>query len=103
MQLGVIGLGRMGGNISLRLMRNGHKCVVFDQNPAARTSLVALGATDSDGIPDLVGKLAPPRIVWLMLPAGEITEHSVSKLAEVLQPDDRSEEHTSEIQSHSFL
>jgi 6-phosphogluconate dehydrogenase len=88
MQLGVIGLGRMGGNISLRLMRNGHKCVVFDQNPAARTSLVALGATDSDGIPDLVGKLAPPRIVWLMLPAGEITEHSVSKLAEVLQPDD---------------
>jgi len=88
MQLGIIGLGRMGGNIALRLMRKGHKCVVFDQNPSAVTSLVGLGAMASDGIADLAGKLSPPRIVWLMLPAGEITEHSVSKLAEVLQPGD---------------
>jgi 6-phosphogluconate dehydrogenase len=88
MQLGIIGLGRMGGNISLRLMRNGHKCVVFDQNPSAVTSLAALGATASDGIPNLISKLAPPRVIWLMLPAGEITEHSVSKLAEVLHPGD---------------
>jgi len=88
MQLGIIGLGRMGGNIALRLMRKGHKCVVFDQNPSAVTSLVGLGAIASDGFADLAGKLSPPRIVWLMLPAGEITEHSVSKLAEVLQPGD---------------
>jgi len=88
MQLGIIGLGRMGGNIALRLIRKGHKCVVFDQNPSAVTSLVGLGAMASDGIADLAGKLSPPRIVWLMLPAGEITEHSVSKLAEVLQPGD---------------
>jgi 6-phosphogluconate dehydrogenase len=88
MQIGVIGLGRMGGNIAQRLMRNGHKCVVFDQNPAALTSLVALGATASDGIADLVSKLATPRVVWLMLPAGEITENCVSKLADVLQPGD---------------
>jgi 6-phosphogluconate dehydrogenase len=88
MQLGVIGLGRMGGNITQRLMRNGHKCIVFDQNPSALTSVVALGAAASDGIADLVNKLVPPRIVWLMLPAGEITENCVSKLGEELRAGD---------------
>jgi 6-phosphogluconate dehydrogenase len=85
MQLGVIGLGRMGGHITLRLMRNGHQCVVFDQNPSAITSLIGLGATGSEDLSELVSKLSKPRVIWLMLPAGEITEHTVSKLSEVLE------------------
>ncbi|HET9802837.1 MAG TPA: decarboxylating 6-phosphogluconate dehydrogenase, partial [Candidatus Acidoferrum sp.] len=68
--------------------RNGHKCVVFDQNPSAISSLAALGATASDDLSDLADKLPKPRVIWLMLPAGEITEHTVSKLAEILDAGD---------------
>lgn len=88
MRLGVIGLGRMGGHITLRLMRNGHECVVFDQNSATIAPLASLGATGSESLSDLVHKLKKPRIVWLMLPAGEITENTVSKLGELLEADD---------------
>lgn len=88
MQLGVIGLGRMGGHIARRLMRNSHQCVVFDQNPAAIASLADSGATASNDLPDLVKKLPKPRVIWLMLPAGAITENTVSKLAELLDPGD---------------
>jgi 6-phosphogluconate dehydrogenase len=87
MQLGVIGLGRMGGNIVRRLAQHGHDCIVFDQNAAA----VAALARDSRGassLDDLVGKLKAPRALWLMLPAGEITERTVMQLAELLSPDD---------------
>jgi 6-phosphogluconate dehydrogenase len=87
MQLGVIGLGRMGGNIVRRLVRQGHQSVVFDQNPAAIESL-ARESRGASSLEDLVGKLDRPRALWLMLPAGEITERSVLALAELLSPDD---------------
>ena len=74
MQLGMIGLGRMGGNIVRRLTRNGHQCVVFDQSPAAIKALVGEGATGSADLKQLVGQLKKRRAVWVMLPAGEITE-----------------------------
>jgi 6-phosphogluconate dehydrogenase len=80
MQLGVVGLGRMGGNIVRRLARHRHQAIVFDENPGA---IVAL-AGESEGaasLADLVAKLAPPRALWLMLPAGEITERAVAALA----------------------
>jgi 6-phosphogluconate dehydrogenase len=87
MQLGVIGLGRMGGNIVRRLAQQGHRCVVFDQNPAA-VAAVAREAQGASSLDDLVAKLEPPRALWLMLPAGDITERSVMTLAGLLGPDD---------------
>jgi 6-phosphogluconate dehydrogenase len=87
MQLGVIGLGRMGSNIARRVMRHGHECVVFDQNPATVASL-SVEATGAKSIADLVSKLASPRAVWVMLPAGEVTEHTVMSLAEVMEAGD---------------
>src|ERR1700732_977943 len=87
MQLGVIGLGRMGGNIVRRLARHGHQSIVFDQNPAAIESL-ARESRGAASLKDLVGKLDRPRALWLMLPAGEITERTVLQLAELLNPDD---------------
>jgi 6-phosphogluconate dehydrogenase len=87
MQLGVIGLGRMGGNIVRRLARHGHQSIVFDQNQAAIESL-ARESRGAASFKDLVGKLDTPRALWLMLPAGEITERTVMQLAELLSPDD---------------
>ena len=88
MQLGVIGLGRMGGNIVRRLTRKGHECVVFDQNPAAIAALVGEGARGGADPKQLVGQLKKPRAVWVMLPAGEITENMVMRLGMLLEPDD---------------
>ena len=88
MQLGVIGLGRMGGNIVRRLLRGGHECVVFNRTPDPVRQLAAEGATPSTGLADLVGKLDPPRAVWVMLPAGEPTEQTVWTLAGMLAPGD---------------
>jgi 6-phosphogluconate dehydrogenase len=88
MQFGLIGLGRMGGNIARRAMRDGHACVAYDRDHDAVAKLVADGATGADGIDDLIGKLATPRVVWVMLPAGPITEETVSQLAERLQAGD---------------
>jgi 6-phosphogluconate dehydrogenase len=87
MQLGVIGLGRMGGNIVRRLAQHGHQCIVFDQSPDAISAL-ARESRGASGLDDLVGKLDRPRAIWVMLPAGEITERTVMKLAELLSPDD---------------
>ena len=87
MQLGVIGLGRMGGNIVRRLAQPGHHCIVFDQNPAAISAL-ARESRGASSLDDLVGKLEAPRALWLMLPAGEITEQTVMKLAGLLSPGD---------------
>ncbi len=84
MQLGVIGLGRMGGNIVRRLTRAGHECVVYDRNPAAVQALAGKGVTGARDVRALVEGLAKPRAVWLMLPAGEITEGAVNELAPVL-------------------
>ncbi len=72
MQLGVIGLGRMGANMVRRLMRGGHECVVHDLAPAAVQKLASEGAAGAPELDDLVSQLAPPRIVWLMVPAGAV-------------------------------
>ncbi|MGZ8688684.1 MAG: phosphogluconate dehydrogenase (NAD(+)-dependent, decarboxylating) [Gaiellaceae bacterium] len=84
MQLGLVGLGRMGANIVRRLQRDGHECVVYDIDPAAVASLEADGATGASSLDDLVSRLAPPRHVWVMLPAGEITESTVVELGQRL-------------------
>jgi 6-phosphogluconate dehydrogenase len=88
MQLGVIGLGRMGGNIVRRLTRNGHECVVYDRNAAAMQALAGKGVTAARDVRDLVERLAKPRAVWLMLPAGDVTESAVRELAPLLAADD---------------
>jgi 6-phosphogluconate dehydrogenase len=88
MQLGIVGLGRMGGNIAQRLIGNGHSCVVYDKSAAAVAALAGKGATASASLADLAAKLSAPRIVWLMLPAGQVTDDAVSELARVLQADD---------------
>jgi 6-phosphogluconate dehydrogenase len=88
MQLGVVGLGRMGGNIAQRLMQHGHSCVVYDKSAEAVAALRSKGATGSDGLADLAARLSTPRAVWLMLPAGAITEDAVRQLQSVLQSGD---------------
>jgi 6-phosphogluconate dehydrogenase len=88
MQLGMVGLGRMGANIVRRLMRAGHECVVFDVNPDSVKALAAEGALGADSLDDFVQKLNVPRAAWVMVPAGEITEQSVQQLAQRMQADD---------------
>jgi len=89
MKIGVIGLGRMGGNIARRLMKAGHECVVFDANPSARKDLAKVGAIDVESLPAMVEALGPvPRAVWLMLPAGPITEEMVTNVGALLARDD---------------
>ena len=89
MQLGMIGLGRMGGNIVRRLLRAGHSCVVYDANPKSITDLTALGATPAISLADMVSKLHQrPRAAWVMLPAGEITEATIASLSGLMEPGD---------------
>ncbi len=88
MQLGIIGLGRMGGNISRRLMRAGHQTVVYDRNTQATDALAKDGATGVGGLADMVKQLSTPRAVWVMLPAGEITEATVTELAGMMDKGD---------------
>jgi 6-phosphogluconate dehydrogenase len=88
MQLGMVGLGRMGANLVRRLMRDGHDCVVYDVDPEAVRALAGEGATPADSLADLATKLHRPRAVWLMVPAGEITARAVDGMAGVLEPDD---------------
>ena len=88
MEIGIVGLGRMGGNIGLRLMRAGHRCVVYDRSADAVRNLAVNGAVPATGLADLVRQLAPPRAVWVMLPAGRITEETVAELAGLLERGD---------------
>ncbi|MGH9129153.1 MAG: phosphogluconate dehydrogenase (NAD(+)-dependent, decarboxylating) [Acidimicrobiales bacterium] len=88
MQLGMVGLGRMGANLVRRLMAAGHECVVFDVDPKAVEALGSVGATASTGLDDFVAKLKPPRAAWVMVPAGGITEKTVSSLAQRLSDGD---------------
>lgn len=88
MQLGIVGLGRMGGNIARRLMRNGHQVVVSDRNQAAIDTLVNEGAKGASDLAALVGQLGKPRAVWVMLPAGEATEQTIAQLADLLEAGD---------------
>jgi 6-phosphogluconate dehydrogenase len=88
MMIGMVGLGRMGANMAKRLMRGGHKVVVSDLNPANVQQISADGAIGSTSMDDMVAKLVAPRVVWLMIPAGDPTEKTVVALAEKLQRGD---------------
>jgi len=88
MRLAIIGLGRMGANIALRLMRGGHEIVGFDRNEPAVDRLAGEGATAASSLEDVVSKLVSPRIFWVMLPAGPPTEETIEKLAGLAQPGD---------------
>ncbi|HVT18516.1 MAG TPA: decarboxylating 6-phosphogluconate dehydrogenase [Thermoanaerobaculia bacterium] len=79
MQIGMVGLGRMGANMVRRLLRGGHACVAYDRNPQAVAELAKEGATGAGSLADLIAKMAAPRTVWLMLPAGQITEATVQE------------------------
>src|SRR3954462_10533984 len=81
MQLGMIGLGRMGGNMVRRLMKGGHTCVVYDRDPANTAKLVAEGAVGAATLAEFCAKLTPPRAAWVMVPAGAATEETVNTLA----------------------
>ena len=82
MQLGMIGLGRMGANLVRRLMRDGHRCVAYDRNPDVVKSLAAEGATGAESLADFVAKLDKPRAMWIMVPAGDATEAQIEELLE---------------------
>ena len=82
MQLGMVGLGRMGANMVRRLLRNGHECVVFDLNPDNVKAMATEGARGAESMDDFVAKLEAPRAAWIMVPAGNPTENTVKALAE---------------------
>ena len=88
MHIGIVGLGRMGANIARRLMRHGHACVVHDRDAEPGRRLAGEGATAVDSLAALVQTLPAPRVVWLMLPAGEITEAAIAELTGLLSSGD---------------
>src|SRR5256885_7841824 len=88
MQIGIVGIGRMGANMARRLMRHAHECVVFDANLDASLVLGREGATSSAALQDLVKRLTPPRVVWLMAPAGEATAKAVDELGGLMAAGD---------------
>jgi len=88
MQLGMIGMGKMGANMVRRLMKGGHQCAVFDLNPANVQNLEKEGANGAGSLDDLIGKLAKPAAVWVMVPAGAPTESTVLALADRMKPGD---------------
>jgi 6-phosphogluconate dehydrogenase len=88
MQLGMIGLGRMGANMVRRLMRGGHECVVFDLSADNVKQMISEGAIGSASLDDFIGKLSKPRAVWIMVPAGDATEKTVNDLAAKMEAGD---------------
>ena len=88
MQLGVVGLGRMGANIARRAMQAGHSCVVFDRDAKPGAALAQHGAVNVGSLADLVGQLATPRTIWIMLPAGAATEQAIDDLKPLLSSGD---------------
>ena len=88
MRLGMIGLGRMGGNMAERLMRAGHEVVAFDASTEMIKRAENVGATGAASLRELISSLEAPRTVWVMVPAGQITEDTVNELAELLEPGD---------------
>jgi 6-phosphogluconate dehydrogenase len=88
MQLGMVGLGRMGAGLVRRLMGDGHRCVAYDVSADAVKAVEANGAVGADSLADFAAKLEKPRAAWVMVPAGEITDKTIAALAEVLEPGD---------------
>ncbi|HVL92394.1 MAG TPA: decarboxylating 6-phosphogluconate dehydrogenase [Acidimicrobiales bacterium] len=88
MQLGMIGLGRMGANMTRRLLEHGHEVVAYDRNPAMVEAEATEGARGAADLEDLVAKLAPPRAAWVMVPSGEPTRSTVEQLGRLLEPGD---------------
>jgi 6-phosphogluconate dehydrogenase len=88
MELGIVGLGRMGANMARRLMRDGHRIVAYDVNADAVSALAGEGAEGVASLQELTSKLSAPRAVWVMVPSGEITERTVEDVAAVLEPGD---------------
>ena len=88
MRLGMAGLGRMGANMALRLMRGGHEIVAYDPNPEAVSAMRAKGASGVASLEDLVDRLAPPRAIWVMAPAGDPTETTIRALSDLLSAGD---------------
>jgi 6-phosphogluconate dehydrogenase len=88
MQIAIVGLGRMGGNMTRRLLQAGHTVVVHNRSPEPMRAVAALGAIPADSHADVVAKLDAPRAVWVMVPAGEPTEALVQRYIELLAPDD---------------
>ena len=88
MKLGMIGLGRMGGNMATRLIRGGHSVIGFDPNAEARKALETEGGGSADSLEALVAALPAPRALWMMVPAGKITDQTVEALAGLLAPGD---------------
>src|ERR1700710_1757541 len=87
MQLGMIGLGRMGANMVRRLMKGGHKCVVFDLNQPAVDNLIKEGADGTTVLADFVKKLTGPRTIWMMVPAA-VVDKTIASLLPLLEPGD---------------
>jgi len=88
MDIGIVGLGRMGANIARRLMHSGHRCVVWDRDPGTVATLAGEGAAGAADLAGLVAALAPPRAVWVMLPAGAATEEAIATLGGLLAAGD---------------
>jgi 6-phosphogluconate dehydrogenase len=88
MQIGIVGLGRMGAGIARRLMRDGHQCVAYDVSADAIAAVVKDGAQGASSISDTGSKLVAPRVIWVMLPAGEITDHAVAEAGAALSAGD---------------
>jgi 6-phosphogluconate dehydrogenase len=88
MELGIVGLGRMGANMARRLMRDGHRIVAYDVDPEAISELAGEGAEGASSLQELASKLSHPRSVWVMVPSGEITEQTVDDVAAVLEAGD---------------
>lgn len=88
MRLGMIGLGKMGGNMTERLMRNGHEVVVFDRDPGTVERYAKLGATGANDAPGIVAGLESPRVVWIMVPAGKPVDDTIAALVPVMSKGD---------------
>ena len=88
MELGMIGLGRMGGNMTQRLLRGGHRVVAYDPDEGARRAAQNAGADGAASIAELAGMLAAPRAVWVMVPAGDVTDATINELADALSAGD---------------
>src|ERR1700745_3939261 len=88
MQIGFVGLGRMGGNMVHRLARGGHDVVAFNRSPGPVQEAVKNGASGASSLKDLVEKLAAPRVIWLMLPAGPVTDDYLNQLMDLCQQGD---------------